>query len=96
VHHRIFQLTNLTDYFAIIKTAFIAGVGDDHGYAWGIAKACAEAGAKIVLGVWPVVYPSFLESLKNGAFDKNLTLSDGSKMVFHKVSLSNLHRIAEY
>ena len=29
------------------KKAFIAGIGDDQGYGWAIAKALAEAGAEI-------------------------------------------------
>ena len=29
------------------------------GYGWAIAKACAEAGAKILLGTWPPVMPIF-------------------------------------
>ena len=34
------------------KKAFIAGVADDQGFGWAIAKALAEAGAEISLGVW--------------------------------------------
>ena len=29
------------------KTVFVAGVADSTGYGWAIAKACAEAGAKV-------------------------------------------------
>ncbi len=34
------------------KRAFIAGVADDNGYGWAIAKSLAAAGAAIVLGTW--------------------------------------------
>lgn len=34
------------------KRAFIAGVGDDHGYGWAIAKSLAAAGAEILVGTW--------------------------------------------
>ena len=34
------------------KKAFIAGIGDDQGYGWAIAKALAEAGAEIIIGTW--------------------------------------------
>jgi hypothetical protein len=41
------------------KIVFIGGVADSTGYGWAIAKACAEAGAKILLGTWPPVMPIF-------------------------------------
>lgn len=34
------------------KRAFIAGVADDNGYGWAIAKQLAAAGAEILLGTW--------------------------------------------
>lgn len=34
------------------KRAFIAGVADDQGYGWAIAKALAAAGAEILVGTW--------------------------------------------
>ena len=41
------------------KTVFVGGVADSTGYGWAIAKACAEAGAKVILGTWPPVLPIF-------------------------------------
>lgn len=39
------------------KRAFIAGVADDNGYGWAIAKSLAAAGAEILVGTWvPVCY----------------------------------------
>ncbi len=38
------------------KTVFVAGVADSTGYGWAIAKACAEAGATILLGTWCVFF----------------------------------------
>ena len=35
------------------KRAFIAGVADDGGFGFAIAKALAQAGASICLGTWP-------------------------------------------
>lgn len=32
--------------------AFIAGVADDNGYGWAIAKSLAAAGAEILVGTW--------------------------------------------
>lgn len=34
------------------KKAFIAGVADDNGYGWAIAKSLAAAGAEILVGTW--------------------------------------------
>ena len=42
------------------KRAFIAGVADDQGYGWAIAKALAAAGAEILVGTWvPVCSPFY-------------------------------------
>ena len=35
------------------KRALIAGVSDDGGFGFAIAKALAEAGASICVGSWP-------------------------------------------
>ena len=50
------------------KTVFVAGVADSTGYGWAIAKACAEAGAQIILGTWPPVLPIFQMGLERGKF----------------------------
>merc|ERR1711871_1321731 len=50
------------------KTVFVAGVADSTGYGFAIAKACAEAGAKILLGTWPPVLPMFQMGLERGQF----------------------------
>lgn len=34
------------------KRAFIAGIADDNGYGWAIAKSLAAAGAEILIGTW--------------------------------------------
>lgn len=48
------------------KRAFIAGVADDNGYGWAIAKSLAAAGAEILLGTWVPVSFSFIFWMKNG------------------------------
>lgn len=60
------------------KKAFIAGVGDDKGFGFAIAKALAEEGADIYIGTWPPILAIFKMSLKNGKMDESLKLSDGS------------------
>lgn len=67
------------------KTIFVAGVADSTGYGWAIAKACAEAGARILLGTWPPVMPLFTMNLERGQYDQDMVLSDGSKMTIAKV-----------
>lgn len=69
------------------KTIFVAGVADSTGYGWAIAKACAEAGARILLGTWPPVMPLFTMNLERGQYDQDMVLSDGSKMSIAKVNL---------
>ncbi|MCY3974103.1 MAG: enoyl-[acyl-carrier-protein] reductase [Simkaniaceae bacterium] len=67
------------------KRAFVAGIGDDRGYGWAIAKSLAEAGVEIVIGTWVPVYKIFTTALANGKFDTSRTLSDGSLMEFVKI-----------
>ncbi|MCH9627203.1 MAG: Enoyl-[acyl-carrier-protein] reductase [NADH] FabI [Chlamydiales bacterium] len=67
------------------KRAFIAGIGDDQGFGWAIAKALAEAGAEIIVGTWTPILKIFTTSLQAGKFDASRTLSDGSLMHFAKV-----------
>lgn len=59
------------------KKAFIAGIGDDQGFGWAIAKALAMAGAEILVGTWPPVYNIFKTSLERGKFDESRKLSNG-------------------
>ena len=65
------------------KRAFIAGVADDHGYGWAIAKALAQAGASITVGTWPPVLPLFQKSLERGKLD--LALPGGGELKLEKV-----------
>ena len=54
------------------RRAFIAGVADDRGYGWAIARALASAGATVCLGTWPPVLRIFRMSLKRGRLDRSL------------------------
>ena len=67
------------------KRAFVAGVADDGGFGFAIAKALAEAGASICLGTWPPAFGIFNTMLARGKFDASLALSDGRKLEFEKV-----------
>ena len=59
------------------KRALVAGLGDDAGYAFAIAKALAEAGANIVVGTWPPAMNIFLKLLERGKMDASRQLSNG-------------------
>ncbi|NGX51020.1 MAG: Enoyl-[acyl-carrier-protein] reductase [NADH] FabI [Chlamydiae bacterium] len=67
------------------KKAFIAGIGDDQGYGWAIAKALAEAGCEIIIGTWAPIVRIFTNSWDNGKFDESRKLSDGSLMNYLKL-----------
>jgi enoyl-[acyl-carrier protein] reductase I len=67
------------------KRAFIAGVADDGGFGFAIAKAMAEAGATICVGTWPPAMNIFLNLLERGKMDASLALSRGGKMSFEKI-----------
>lgn len=67
------------------KKAFIAGIGDDQGYGWAIAKALAEAGAEILIGTWTPILKIFTQSWSMGKFDESRQLSNGKLMEYLKV-----------
>lgn len=67
------------------KKAFIAGIGDDQGYGWAIAKALAEAGAEILVGTWVPIYKIFKTSWDMGKFDASRQLSTGAMLEILKV-----------
>jgi enoyl-[acyl-carrier protein] reductase I len=67
------------------KRAFIAGVADDGGFGFAIAKALAEAGASVCVGTWPPALGIFQTLLRRGKLDASLALSDGRKMEFERI-----------
>lgn len=67
------------------KRAFVAGVADDQGFGFAIAKSLASAGAKVCVGTWPPAYGVFTKMLERGKFDESLSLEDGSKMAFEGI-----------
>lgn len=67
------------------KRALIAGVSDDGGFGFAIAKAMAEAGATICVGSWPPALSIFHKLLERGKMDESMTLRDGSKMSFERI-----------
>jgi len=68
------------------KRAFVAGVADDGGFGFAIAKALAEAGASICVGTWPPALGIFTKLLERGKIAGSLQLSDGSgKFEFERI-----------
>ncbi len=67
------------------KRAFVAGVADDNGFGFAIAKALAEAGASVTIGTWPPALGILRKLLERGKLDASLTLSDGRKMAFERI-----------
>jgi enoyl-[acyl-carrier protein] reductase I len=67
------------------KRALVAGVADDAGFGFAIAKALAEAGASVCVGTWPPALNIFLNLLERGKIDESRKLSSGKLMQFEKV-----------
>ncbi len=67
------------------KRAFVAGVADDGGFGFAIAKAMVTAGATVCLGTWPPAMGIFEKLLERGKMDESLTLPDGKRMTFEKI-----------
>jgi enoyl-[acyl-carrier protein] reductase I len=67
------------------KRALVAGVSDDNGFGFAIAKALAEAGATVSVATWPPAMTIFKNLLERGKLDEARTLSDGSKLTFEHV-----------
>ena len=67
------------------KRAFVAGVADDAGYGFAIAKALAQAGASVCVGTWPPALGIFQTLLRRGKMDDSLQLEDGRKLEFERI-----------
>src|SRR3954469_17990495 len=67
------------------KTALVAGVADDGGFGFSIAKHFAMAGAKVSVATWPPALGIFKTMLERGKLDASLAMPDGSKLAFHKI-----------
>ena len=67
------------------KRALVAGVADDAGFGFAIAKALAEAGASVCVGTWPPALNIFLTLLERGKLDDSRKLSSGDLLTFEKI-----------
>lgn len=67
------------------KRAFVAGVADDGGFGFAIAKALAEAGASITVGTWPPAMGIFENLLERGKIAGSMQLRGGGTMAFERI-----------
>ena len=67
------------------KRALVAGVADDGGFGFAIAKKLAEAGASVCVGTWPPALNIFLNLLERGKLDESRRMTDGSLLQFEKI-----------
>lgn len=65
--------------------AFVAGVADDDGFGFAIAKALAEAGATICVGTWPPALGIFKALLERGKLAESLALPGGGTLAFERI-----------
>jgi enoyl-[acyl-carrier protein] reductase I len=67
------------------KRALVAGVSDDGGFGFAIAKALAEAGASICVGSWPPALGIFTKLIERGKLAESSRLSGGRSLEFERI-----------
>jgi enoyl-[acyl-carrier protein] reductase I len=67
------------------KRALVAGVADDAGYGFAIAKALAAAGATVSVATWPPALTIFRNLLERGKMDAARVMPDGSSLTFERI-----------
>ncbi len=67
------------------RRALVAGVADDNGYGFAIAKALAAAGASVCVATWPPALTIFRNLLDRGKMDESRRMADGSLLEFERV-----------
>ena len=79
-HHPIMLNIDLTG-----RRALVAGVADDGGYGFAIAKALAEAGATVSVATWPPALTIFRNLLDRGKMDDSRRMPDGAMLTFEQI-----------
>src|SRR6187549_757746 len=67
------------------RRAFVAGVADDGGFGFAIAKMLAEAGASVCVGTWPPAMGIFETLLRRGKLDESRRMSNEKLLEFERV-----------
>jgi enoyl-[acyl-carrier protein] reductase I len=65
--------------------AFVAGIADDAGFGFAIARRLAEAGASVCAGTWPPAYGIFTKLIERGKIDESLALPSGGRLAFERI-----------
>jgi len=68
------------------KRALVAGVADDAGFGFAIAKALAEAGASIVVGTWPPALNIFETLIRRGKIDVHALYASPQESIYGDVN----------
>lgn len=63
----------------------MAGVADDNGFGFAIAKALATAGASVCVATWPPALNIFLNLIERGKIDDSRRMPDGSLLTFERI-----------
>jgi enoyl-[acyl-carrier protein] reductase I len=67
------------------KRVLVAGVADDVGFGFAIAKEFAEAGASVCIAAWPPALGIFETLLRRGKLDESRKLSNGALLEFERI-----------
>jgi enoyl-[acyl-carrier protein] reductase I len=67
------------------RRALVAGVADDGGFGFAIAKSLAEAGASVCVATWPPAMGIFETLIRRGKLDESRKLSGGAMFDFERV-----------
>jgi enoyl-[acyl-carrier protein] reductase I len=67
------------------KRALVAGVADDNGFGFAIAKSLAEAGASVCVATWPPALNIFTNLIERGKIDDSRRLSSGELLQFERI-----------
>ncbi|MDQ2889244.1 MAG: enoyl-[acyl-carrier-protein] reductase [Gemmatimonadota bacterium] len=67
------------------KRALVAGVADDGGFGFAIAKCLAMAGATVCVGTWPPALNIFMNLLERGKMEESRRMPDGSTFDFERI-----------
>lgn len=67
------------------RRALVAGVADDAGFGFAIAKALAEAGASVSVATWPPALNIFTNLIERGKMDESRRMSNGELLQFEKI-----------
>jgi enoyl-[acyl-carrier protein] reductase I len=67
------------------RRALVAGIADDNGFGFAIAKSLAEAGATVCAATWPPALNIFRNLMERGKLDDSRRLANGSLLEFERI-----------